>query len=117
MLRQRVLALTNRSILIASVCRLLADEADLALGSVAVDDPEASAKIKCFAPDVVILDADAPTGGREFVAEVLSELPEVRVIALKLSRTDIDVYSSRRISEASLSGLLQAIQECKEKRR
>lgn len=112
MAKRRVLLLRNGSLLMAAVRQLLQQEGreSLDLQWVAPDDPEAAARIVRFAPEAIVLDAGEPSGGRECVARLLANLPGTRGIALKLEQTDLEVYRTERVSEASLDGLLAAIQ-------
>ncbi|MBI4494612.1 MAG: hypothetical protein HY690_17685 [Chloroflexi bacterium] len=109
MSRKRVLLLSNGSLLTASVLRLLEGVEELELELLAADDPEASARIDHFAPQVIVLDAGGPPVGRELVARMLLALPRTRVIALNLERADMEVYRAQRVSGASLHTLLEAI--------
>ena len=52
---------------------------------------------------------NTPTA-RGLLTCMLSELHGPTIIALNLERTDIDVYYTERVSVASLTGLLEAIQ-------
>lgn len=109
MSRKRVLLLSNGSLLMASVRRLLQQVEQIELECVAICDPEAAVKIGRLAPEVIVLDPGEPPAAMELVGRLLSELPETRVIALNVERKDIEVYRAQRVSEASLHGLLQAI--------
>ncbi len=108
---KRVLLLSNGSLLMASVRRLLQlhGSGQLEVASVAVDDPEAAARIVGFAPDAIILDADAPSRGQELIARVLADLPGTSAIALNAEPTQIAVYRAERLRQASFDGLLEAI--------
>lgn len=109
---KRVLLLSNGSLLMASVRRLLQVQGTgrLEVASVAVDDPEAATRIVGFAPDAIILDTDGPSRGQELIAQVLADLPGTSAIALNAEPTQIAVYRAERLRLATLDGLLEAIQ-------
>lgn len=109
---KRVLLLSDGSLLMASVRRLLQlhEAGQLEVESLAVDDPEAAARIVRFAPDAIILDADGPSGGQELIARVLADLPGTSAIALTAEPTQIAVYRAERLRSATLDGLLEAIE-------
>ncbi len=107
---QRVVLLSNSSLLAAGVEKLLQDVEGLELSIVAMGDPEAMAKVSEFAPKAIVLDSGDPSMGEGVITRILHEHPMATVVALDLSQSSIDVYGVKRVPQASLAGLLEALQ-------
>ena len=102
--------LSNRSLLVAGVQRLLQGMDGLNLSIVAADDADIGAKLRRLAPAVVVLDSGDVSLGDGVITRLLEEHPRARVVALNLNRTAIDVYRVQRVLQTDLRGLLEAIQ-------
>ncbi|MBI2304300.1 MAG: hypothetical protein HYU86_06080 [Chloroflexi bacterium] len=106
---KRVVLLTNRSVLVAGVQRLLQGVSDLELTIMADGDPEAVTKLGALAPQVIVLDSGDTSLGEGVITRMLTENPKSKVIALNLNRTGIEVYRVRRVQHTGFDGLLEAI--------
>lgn len=109
MQRERVVLLSNRSVLVAGVSSLLESIDALDVRAVAIDDPEALETIRRFAPDVIVLDSGGEATKELTIARLLRHHPQTKIVSLDLSKTDIDVYRVERLGDSSLDALLQAI--------
>ncbi len=108
---KQIVLLSNHSLLVAGVQKLLQDLNDLKVSIVAADAPEAAAKIKCLSPDAIILDSSDASMGEGIVTRLLEEHPKARVIALNLNQTGIEIFRMKRILQTDLEGLLEALQD------
>lgn len=106
---RRIVLLTNRSLLSASVQSLLQSEANIKLYTASVDGPGMIADIKLRNPHVIIIDSGDTSLGEGAVTQLLGHYPRAKVIALNLNRKEIEVYKVRRVVETDLAGLLKAI--------
>ena len=106
---KRVVLLSNRSLLAVSIQRLLQSEKDLGLSVVAADDPEATAKIRRRAPQVIIIDSSDASLGEGVITRLLQEHPKVKIIALNWNHKSIEVYQMKHVLQTNLDGLLETI--------
>jgi DNA-binding NarL/FixJ family response regulator len=107
---KRVVLLSNRSLLAAGVQRLLECVDSLELSTVATGDPGAIPKLRQLAPEVIVLDSGDPSLGEGAITRLLGQNPRVRVVALNLDRTGIEIYRMHHVVQTDLDGLLEAIQ-------
>ena len=108
---KRIVLLSNHSLLVAGVQKLLQDLKDLKVSIVAADAPEAAAKIKRLSPDAIILDSSDASMGKGIVTQLLEEHPKARVIALNLNQTGIEIFRMKRILQTDLDGLLETLRD------
>ncbi len=109
MRRKRVVLLSNRSLFVAGVERLLQDVSDVELNVLPVDHPSLSQEVARFAPDVIILDSGGATPGEGAIVGLLAEHPRAKVIGLNLNESVIKVFRVRRARHMDLEGLLEVI--------
>lgn len=85
---KRIVLLSNRSILVAGIRRLLEKVDGLELAVVPGDDPEANKRIRQLAPQAILLDCEKGLPDQALVTQMLAEHPKARVIVLGVSRQD-----------------------------
>jgi DNA-binding NarL/FixJ family response regulator len=110
---RRVVLLNSRSLLAAGVQSLLQEIDGLEVYTVSADDPQATAKIRQLAPGAIVLDSGDVSLDKGVITRMLEDHPKAEVIALSLSRADIEVYRIERLLQTDLCGLLRAIRGSK----
>ena len=106
---ERVVLLSNRSLMTASIQKLLQDAEGFELSIVAADDPEATAKIKQQNPRAIIIDSDDTSLGEGVITRLLEEHSKVKVIALSWHHVGIKVYQMKHLMRTNPDGLLETI--------
>lgn len=111
MAEKRVMVLKNDTLFMAAVLSLLREQPTLEVLGIATGDKELRAKMCGFSPDVVVLAAKAPDIGRNSsLSTILQGYPEVPVVALNESTSEIRTYLGQRvISSATAADLLSII--------
>ncbi len=109
MRRRRVVLLSNRSLFVAGVERLLQNVSDVELNVLPADHPQLSQEVGRFAPQVIILDSGAAQPGEEAIGRLLAEHPRAKVVGLNLNEPTIKVFRMRRARHMDLEGLLEVI--------
>ena len=106
---KRVVLLSNRSLLVTSVQKLLQSAEGFELSIVMADDPEVTAKIKQRSPQAIIIDSGDTSLGEGAITRLLNEHAKVRVIALSWNHEGIKVYQMKHVLQTNLDGLLETI--------
>lgn len=106
---QRIVLLSNGSLMSAAVHRLLGADPGLEICVLAEHDPDIVAKLRDLAPRVIMLDSGNMAATASVITRILHEHPQAKVIALNLDRADIEVYRMKRVVRADAEGLLDAI--------
>lgn len=109
MRNSRVILLCDRSIFSVGVHRLLQESDDLDVSRIPTDDPEWVRKVKQLRPQVIVMASNDKLLDQEVVIRLLDEHPRTRVITLKLNDGSMDVYFRKRVVQAGLNGLREAI--------
>ncbi|MBI4202104.1 MAG: hypothetical protein HY532_03175 [Chloroflexi bacterium] len=105
---KRVVLVTNRSILVAGIQRLLEDVDTLELALVPHDVPDLQDRIQALDPRAIVLDAQGLLD-EAVITQMLERHPLARVVVLGVNRNDIEVYHMQRVLQTDLAGLLEAI--------
>lgn len=106
----RVVLLTNHSLLAAGLQRLLQAIDGLELCTVRADDPRAAERIRSLDPQAIVLDSGDISMGDAAITQMLEEYPRAKVVALNLKRPGIEVFEMQRLAQTDLAALLEAIQ-------
>ncbi len=106
---QRVILLSNRSILMHIVEQLLSDARGIELGVIGLDDPNWEERLLATAPNTVLVDSGSGNEAWACVHSLLHQLPGSNLISLDLDEPVINVFSMTRIPKSDLDGLLNAI--------
>ena len=112
----RVVLVSNRSVLVAGIQRLLEGTNSVELSVVQEDAPDLQRHIQILAPQAILLDGEG-VADQGMVTQMLEQQPAARVIVLGVQRKDIEVYSLRKVLHTDLDGLLEAIHGKKATRR
>ncbi len=104
----RVVLVSNRSVLVAGIQRLLEGMNSVELSVVQEDVPDLQRHIRTLAPQAILLDGEG-VADQGMVTQMLEQQPAARVIVLGVQRNDIEVYSLRKVLHTDLDGLLEAI--------
>ena len=106
---RRVTLLSNRSILMYFVERLLTGTTGIELGVVTLDDPEWEVQLAAAAPDAILVDSGNGDDGVRFASQLLRQFPQANLISLDLEHPVINVHRVVRIPRSDVDGLLEAI--------
>ncbi len=106
---KRVVLLSNRSLLVTSVQKLLQSAEGFELSIIETDDPEATAKIRQRIPVAIIIDSGDTSLGEGVITRLLEDHPKVKVIVLSWNYVGIKVYQMKHALQTSLDGLLETI--------
>ncbi len=109
MAKERVILLSNRSVLAAGVLRLLKAMDGLEVIAVADDDPEAERKVMHFAPHIIILDCDDEEMEQRAIPLLLRHNPGASIVSLNPRRSDAEVYRLERVAQPTIERLLEVI--------
>ncbi len=118
---RRVVAVTDGSLLTSGVTSVLREHAWIDVVTVDRAGGQVYRRIREARPNVVIIadggaDADQPkrdpsVAERDLsVQRLLQDNPRLTVIALSLGRPEMEVFRARRVSEATVEDLLQALE-------
>ena len=81
----KVLLADDHSIVLAGLCRLVEEEADMEVVDQAVDGREAIQKIRERRPDVAVIDLSMPEiDGLEVLNQIHPEYPDLPIIVLTM---------------------------------
>lgn len=113
MQQKRVLILGDGKLLSVGVTKLLQEQPNIEVVTIEAGDPNAMGKITESKIDVVVVPSYDSAARPVEVGRILKESPGARVIVISLGseRTEINVYKSERVVEASLEELLTAIEQ------
>lgn len=125
-LGRKVVAVTDGSLLTSGVTSVLCEHAGINVVMVNRTGGQVYRRIREARPDVVIIadggaDADQPERGLSVaerglsVQRLLQDNPRSTVIALSLGRPEMEVFRARRVSEATVEDLLQALEGARRK--
>ena len=116
--RKRVAVLTNKTLLMAGVGRMLTEQSGLEVSTISTDDEELMSKLSAFKPKVVVLDSeDALLASRIPLEELLQRNPSPTVVALNLAQDDIRAFKHKRILRGSARDLLRIVSRGGSRRR
>lgn len=79
------------------------------LSTVQTDAPDWITQIRDIAPYAVVVDCCDACLKRGIISNLLEEQSQARVVALRVNDQGIDVYRWKRVFQADLNGLLEAI--------
>ena len=106
MSQRNVIILSSRGLFREGIKRLLTDVAQVAL---ATSRAEVQERLRKQAIDAVIVDQqDAPAAYGDLIWQLLS-WPAMRVIAVSLDMTDIQIYQHQQVTQASPEALIAAV--------
>ena len=106
---ERVVLLSNHSLLVTSVQKLLQSAEGVELSIIEADDPEVTTKIKQRSPQAIIIDSDDTSLGEGVITRLLEEHPKVKVIAQSWHHVGIKIYQMKHLMRTNLDGLLETI--------
>ena len=109
MAKERVVLLSNHSLLAAGILSLLEGVDGLEVAVVSVDDPDASCKMRHFAPHVIVLDGTGGSSARTAITQLLKQNPVARIVSLNLGHRDVEVFRMERLTVSSSEEFLAAI--------
>ena len=110
---ERVMVLTNHSVLAAGLLSLLEGAEGLEVATVAMEAPEAACAMERFAPHVIVLVNSNGLSGERTIGQLLDRHPTARIVCLNLNQTDIGVYRLERLTVSSVDEFLKAISDSK----
>lgn len=85
----RVLVADDHTVIRQGLIQLLRHETDLSIIGEAVDGQDAIEKARALRPDVILMDVSMPrVNGLDATQQIVSEMPEIRVIGLSLHEQD-----------------------------
>lgn len=111
MVKERVLLVSNRSVLAAGVLHLLQGSKELEVDSVVTRSPEMEDKVKLFDPQVIIVIVGGGSGEQSTMSRILELNSGARIICVDPNHQEIEVHRVNRVTASSFDVLLQAILE------
>lgn len=113
MQQKRVLILGDGKLLSVGVTKLLQKQPNIEVVTIEAGDPKALGKIRDSKADVVVVPSYDPAACPVEIGRILSEIPGAKVVVISLGseRTEMNVYKSERVVEASLEELIAAIEQ------